>query len=415
MATIDVSGDTVSDDLVADVQARVARLIADNAAADADERTFLGAQFDAGLARIQNRIGDGGLGLPARLQEHVDEALEAVGRRYPWLRNPMGIGMVGPAIAAHGTAEQRQLLRAAFTAEEIWCQLFSEPGAGSDVATLATTAVRDGDEWIINGQKVWTSLAHRAKRGLLIARTDPDVPKHVGITAFIVDMHAPGVEIRPLRQMSGGAEFNEVFFTDVRVPDANRVDAEGKGWTVAVTTLMNERVSIGGVVEPRNSGPIGLALKVWETYLAGVGAGGGGVAGQVGGDGRGDARRDELMKLWVEAEVLRLGNIRAQARRELGTPGPEGSVLKLGGALLSQRIAHFTVSAMGPAALLHDGYALGRQDGDPVSSFLGAQASTIAGGTSEVMRNILGERVLGLPGEPRVDRDVAWSAIPKGV
>ncbi len=397
MSTIDA---TLSDDVVADVQGRVARLLADHV--EADQTTFLGAQFDAGLARIQNRPGDGGLGLAAKLQEHVDEALEAAGRRYHWLRNPMGIGMVGPAIAAHGTAEQRQLLRAAFTAEEIWCQLFSEPGAGSDVATLATTAVRDGDEWIINGQKVWTSLAHRAKRGLLLARTDPDVPKHTGITAFIVDMHAPGVEVRPLRQMSGGAEFNEVFFTDVRVPDTNRVDAEGKGWTVAVTTLMNERVSIGGGVEPRNSGPIGLALKVWESYTAGS-------------DGRGGARRDELMKLWVEAEVLRLGNIRAQARRELGTPGPEGSVLKLGGALLSQRIAHFTVSAMGPQGLLHDGYDRGRDDGDPISSFLGAQASTIAGGTSEVMRNILGERVLGLPGEPRVDRDVAWSAIPKGV
>jgi alkylation response protein AidB-like acyl-CoA dehydrogenase len=248
---------------------------------------------------------------------------------------------------------------------------------------------------------------------LLLARTNPDVVKHLGITAFLVDMHAPGVEIRPLRQMSGAAEFNEVFFSDVRIPDSNRVEAEGKGWTVAVTTLMNERVSIGGVVEPRNSGPIGQALQVWEQYR------GRADAAATGADAHPDAdtaaRKDQLMKLWVEAEVLRLGNIRAQARRELGTPGPEGSVLKLGGALLGQRIAHFTVSTMGPDGMLHRGYDRGSDERDPITALLGQQANTIAGGTSEVMRNILGERVLGLPPEPRVDRDVPWSQIPKGV
>ncbi len=176
----------------------------------------------------------------------------------------MGIGMVGPTIVAHGTDEQRAMLRSIWTAEEIWCQMFSEPGAGSDVATLATRAVRDGDVWVVNGQKVWTSLAHRARWGMLLARTDPDVPKHAGLTAFVVDMHAPGVEVRPLRQMTGGADFNEVYFTDVQVPDDARLGGLGEGWHVAVTTLMNERVSIGGVVAPRGSGPIGGALSAWE-------------------------------------------------------------------------------------------------------------------------------------------------------
>jgi alkylation response protein AidB-like acyl-CoA dehydrogenase len=304
----------------------------------------------------------------------------------------MGIGMVAPTLHAHGTPEQRRHLRPIFTAEEIWCQLFSEPGAGSDVATLSTRAVRDGDEWVIDGQKVWTSLAHAASYGLLLARTDPDVPKHAGITAFIVDMHAPGVEVRPLRQITGDAHFNEVYFTSARVADADRIGGVGEGWRVAVTTLMNERVSIGGVVQPRGSGPIATAVAAWKETVS-----------------PDAARRDQLMKLWTEAEVYRLGNMRAQQLREAGTPGPEGSVLKLGNALLGQKIASFTVDLRGPAGLLDDGVA------GVAYGFLGSQASTIAGGTSEVMRNILGERVLGLPGEPRADKDVPWSQIPKGV
>jgi len=361
-----------------------------------DEVAFLDAQYLAGLAWIQFPEGEGGLGVSPKLQEAADTELDAAGRRYPWMRNPMGIGMVGPAIAAHGTPEQRAHLRRIFTAEELWCQLFSEPGAGSDVATLATRAARDGDEWVIDGQKVWTSLAHAASYGLLLARTDPTVPKHQGLTAFIVDMHAPGVEVRPLRQMSGDSHFSEVYFTGARVPDSSRVGEIGEGWRVAVTTLMNERVSIGGTVAPRGSGPIGAAVATWQKL----------------GD-HDPARRDQLLRLWTDAEVLRLGNMRAQQLRERGTPGPEGSVLKLGGALLSQRIASFTVDLLGPAGLLFDyDVATGRED--PVHALLSGQSSTIAGGTSEIMRNILGERMLGLPGEPRADKGIPWSEIPKG-
>ncbi|MCJ7670450.1 MAG: acyl-CoA dehydrogenase family protein [Acidimicrobiia bacterium] len=378
-----------------DVRARVATLLAEHA--DDDQTTFLGAQFDAGLARVHYPAGQGGLDLAPKLQEVVDTELAAAGRTSSWLRNPMGIGMVGPTIVAHGTDEQRAMLRSIWTAEEIWCQMFSEPGAGSDVATLATRAVRDGDVWIVNGQKVWTSLAHRARWGMLLARTDPDVPKNAGLTAFILDMHAPGVEVRPLRQMTGGADFNEVYFTDVQVPDSARLGGLGDGWHVAVTTLMNERVSIGGVIAPRGSGPIAGALDAWAKA-----------------PDRNPARRDDLMRLWVDAEVLRLSAMRASALRERGTPGPEGSVLKMGGALLDQRIQTFTVSTLGPTGTLSGGYDPPPRD-DPVDHFLASQSETIAGGTTQVMRNILGERVLGLPAEAKADRDVPWSKIPKGV
>ena len=369
---------------------------------DDDETSFLGAQFDAGLAWVHFPPGSGGLGFEPRLQEVVDERLEKEGRRAAWTRNPMGIGMVGPTLASWGNEDQRRFLRAIWTAEELWCQLFSEPGAGSDVATLATKAERDGDEWLVNGQKVWTSLAHRARWGLLLARTDPDVPKHVGLTAFVLDMHALGVEVRPLRQMSGDASFNEVYLTDVRVPDSARVGEPGAGWRVAVTTLMNERVSIGGAIQPRGAGPIASLMRVWrQARTAPAGA----------------AHRDDVIRLWVEAEVLRIGNLRAQQLRQKGTPGPEGSVLKLGGALLSQRIADLTVTLRGPAGTLYPTYdhPSDRDLDDDVTHFLNAQSSTIAGGTSEVMKNILGERMLGLPAEPRVDKAVPWTAIPKGL
>jgi alkylation response protein AidB-like acyl-CoA dehydrogenase len=309
----------------------------------------------------------------------------------------MGIGMVGPALVVHGTPAQRQrYLRAIFTAEDIWCQLFSEPGAGSDVATLATKAIRDGDEWVVDGEKVWTSSAHLARWGLLLARTDPDAPKHEGLTAFVLDMHDEGVEVRPMRMITGDAHFNEVFLTGVRIPDERRVGGVGDGWRVALTTLMNERVSIGGAVRPRGSGDIALALELWRRR-----------------DGSA-AERDRLSRLWIEAEVVRLGNIRAEQLRARGTPGPEGSVVKLASALLAQRIASFAVDLLGPAGMLYpaDGGDLDRDE--PAVALLMAQSTTIAGGTSEIMRDILGQRVLGLPAEPRVDKGIAWRDIPKG-
>jgi len=388
-----------SQTLEEDIRHRTETLVAEHAGDD--ETTFLGAQFDAGLAWIHWPEGIGGLGLEPSLQRVVDEVLEEHGRRYPWLRNPMGIGMVGPSIAAHGTAEHQRHLRKIFTAEELWCQLFSEPGAGSDVATLSTRAERDGDQWVANGQKVWTSRAAQSAYGLLIARTDPDVPKHQGLTAFILDMHAPGVDARGLRQITGRSdEFCEVFIDNVRIHDSQRVGEVGDGWRVAVTTLMNERVSIGGSVEPPGSGPIAVAVAAYKR------------------NGSPAAHRDQLMKLWVEAEVLRLGNLRAAQVRAKGTPGPEGSVLKMGGALSSQRIGALAVDLCGAEGMLYDYEAasgVGERMGDAVGQLLQVQAATIAGGTSEVMRNILGERVLGLPGEPRTDRDVPWSQIPRGV
>ena len=387
------------------VRAIVRELLMDHR--DSDERTFLGAQFDRGLSRIDFPLGCGGLGGEPRLQDVVDSMLLEAGRRTPWTRNPMGIGMCGPTIVSQGSDEQRtRFVRPIFTIEEIWCQLFSEPDSGSDVASLATRAVRDGDDWVVTGQKVWTSLAHQASWGLLLARTDPTLPKNRGLTVFIVDMHAPGVEIRPLRKITGESGwFNEVFLENVRIPDAHRVGEVNEGWRVANATLMNERVAIGGETVPRGSGSIGIAVDVWHQRAD-----------------KDPVRRDELMRLWVEAEVLRLGNLRAQSLREAGVPGPEGSVLKLGSALLKQRIADLTVDLLGPEGTLVWGYGPGAEHGedpvidfvDPVLSYLGVQCTTIAGGTSEIMRNILGERVLGLPREPGPDPKTPWNEIPRG-
>ena len=216
---------------------------------------FLGAQFDLGLAWVHFPEGYGGLGLSPRLQSLVNERVLAAGGPNPYYRNPIGYGMCGPTVVEWGTEEQkRRYLRPLFTGEEIWCQLFSEPGSGSDFAGLSSRGVRDGDEWIVNGQKVWTTLAHISRWGLLVVRTDPEAVKHAGLTAFVVDMHAPGVEVRPLRQMTGEAEFNEVYFTDTRIPNAEILGSPGDGWRVSLTTLMNERVSIGGAVAPPELG-----------------------------------------------------------------------------------------------------------------------------------------------------------------
>jgi len=366
---------------------------------------FLGARFDAGLAWVSFPRGLGGLGVSPELQGLVERELRDVGAPNEADRNVIGYGMAAPTILAHGTDEQKaRYLRPLFTCEEVWCQLFSEPGAGSDVAGLATRAVLDGDEWVVNGQKVWTTLAHTSRWGLLVARTNPDVPKHQGLTYFIVDMHSPGVEVRPLRQITGDAEFNEVFFTDVRIPDSQRLDAVGAGWRVATTTLMNERVAIGGGVPARSAGVIHEALRIWKDKKD-----------------KTEAQRERLMVLWVEAEVARLTNMRARALRRAGTPGPEGSVAKLVGAELNKRVYELCVDLLGmTGTLFPTHYEMRRPDratfsggADPRQTFLRSRANSIEGGTSEIMRNILGERVLGLPGEPRMDKDKAWSEVPR--
>ncbi|MEN3271524.1 MAG: hypothetical protein V7636_285, partial [Actinomycetota bacterium] len=377
-------------------------LLEENPPKTTDIVEFLGAQFDLGLAWVHFPEGNGGLGLSPRLQTIVNTKLAEAGAPSPYYRNPIGHGMSAPTIVTHGSEEQKKrYLRPLFTGEEIWCQLFSEPGAGSDVAGLSSRAIKDGDEWIINGQKVWTTLAHVSSFGTLVVRTDPEQPKHKGLSHFVVDMKAPGVEVRPLRQMTGDAEFNEVYFTDVRIPDSERLDAVGEGWRVALTTLMNERVSIGGAIPPKGRGPISEAVKVWNEK------------------GHTDvARKDKLMKLWSAAEVNRLTNIRAGAARKVGTPGPEGSVGKLAFAETNKAIYEFVMELLGADGMLYGNYTMERSANAMESrtvqqAFLRARANSIEGGTSEVMRNILGERVLGLPGDIRVDKDLPWSKVPR--
>ena len=363
---------------------------------------FLGAQFDRGLAWVHFPTGHGGLGLSPKHQTHINSRLFAAGAANPFFLNPMGYGMCGPTVVEWGSDDQRsRYLRPLFTANEMWCQLFSEPGAGSDVAGLSMTAVQDGEEWILNGQKVWTSLAHIAKWGLVIVRTDPTAVKHSGITAFVVDMHAPGVEVRPLRQMTGGAEFNEVYFTDVRVPAAEMLGSPGEGWRVSLTTLMNERTAIGGSTPPRGAGPIAHAVELFNELD----------------DAQQPFYRNRLMELWCEAEAIRLNNLRAAANRRMGSPGPEGSIGKMAGAEHNKRVYEFCMDLLGPQALLYDDYASGGEGSGLASisrvAFLRSRANTIEGGTAEIMRNIPGERVLGLPGDVRVDRDRPWKDVPR--
>jgi alkylation response protein AidB-like acyl-CoA dehydrogenase len=391
--------DASSDTLVA--RKATKELLAQYPPDSTDVHTFLEAQFDAGLAWVHNAVGDGGLGLAPNSQLEVNRLIHEAGGPSAGARNPIGHGMCGPAIAAHGNDAQRELLRPLFAARDIWCQLFSEPGAGSDVASLSTRAVADGDEWVVNGQKVWTTLAHEARYGLLIARTDPEVPKHRGLTAFLVDMGLPGVEVVPLRQMTGDAEFNEVYFSDVRIPDTMRLDEVGRGWPVAITTLMNERVSIGGGPMGSAEGPSEHLLRTWRERGGGS-----------------PVMRDRVARLWIESEVNRLTNARAAANRVLGTPGPEGSVGKLALAENVQGIYEAVLDMHGPEGMGISGYDMSRElttlfSADMRRNFLRSRATSIEGGSSEVLRNILAERVLGLPGDVRTDRDRPWSEVPR--
>ena len=387
----------------------VDRLLADKPPAQTPAKEFLGEQFDRGLAWLHYPKDCGGLDLTPKDQARAQARLASGGAPVSGHKNPIGYGMCAPTIVSHGTDEQKhRYLRPLFTSEEIWCQLFSEPGAGSDVAGLSTKAERDGEEWVLNGQKVWTTLAHISKFGLLIARTNPDVPKHRGMTAFLVDMKAPGVEVRPLYQITGEAEFNEVFFTEARMSDALRIGPEGDGWRVAVTTLMNERVSIGGGVARRGGGPIAEAMKIWRERW------------------KGDTSphalvlRDRLVNCYIRSEAFSMTNQRASQVRRAGTPGPEGSVGKLAFAEENQRVFDLCVDMMGNDGMLFPaGYPMirpelvGMSNPDPRKMFLRVRANSIEGGTSEVMRNILAERVLGLPGDVRTDKELPWKDVPR--
>ena len=364
---------------------------------------FLGAQYDLGLAWAHFDEGYGGLGLAPKLQGRVNAKLSQEGAPMCWQRNPIGYGMCGPTVYTHGSEEQKsKYLRPLFTTVEIWCQLFSEPSAGSDVAGLPSRAVKDGDEWIVNGQKVWTTLAHVSRWGCLVTRTDPEAPKHKGLSYFVIDMDQAGVDVRPLRQMTGDAEFNEVYFTDARIPDSERLGETGEGWRVALTTLMNERVAIGGGQAPRGSGPIANSVRLWR---------------EMDPSRQDSATRDRLMKMWAKAEVARLTNIRASQNRAKGVPGPEGSTGKLAFAENNKNIQEFNVELLGAQGMLYDTYSIERstitmRTANTQRGFLRSRANSIEGGTSEVMRNILGERVLGLPGDVRTDKDVPFSEVP---
>jgi alkylation response protein AidB-like acyl-CoA dehydrogenase len=394
-------GDVTADDL----RGQVREFLAAHDPAAADRLDFLRARFDAGLAWVHYPAGLGGQGISRALQPVVDAEFAAAGApaNRPE-RNGIGLGMAAPTILAYGSAEQhKRWLRPLWTGEEIWCQLFSEPGAGSDLASLATRAVRGGDQWVVIGQKVWTSSAHVARRALLVTRTNPDLPKHKGMTYFAVDMTAPGVEVRPLRQLTGEAEFNEVFLTDVVIPDADRIGGVGEGWRVATATLMSERVAIGGAATPREGGMIGAAAAAWREHP----------------ERRTAGLHDQLLRLWADAEVARMAGSRLRQQLAAGQPGPEGSAAKLVFARLNQEISEFEVELAGTEGLRYDDWTMRRPEGadfygrNPGYRFLRSRGNSIEGGTSEILRNIVAERVLGLPPEIRVDKDVPWKDLPR--
>jgi len=358
---------------------------------------MLGALFDAGLAWVWFPPGLGGSGIEARQQSVVADEVKALGgslRRAYF--NPVGTGMAAPVLVSFGRPEQAQRwLRNIFTGEEIWCQLFSEPAAGSDLAAVTTRAVRDADGWRVSGQKVWSTLAHEARWGVLLARTDPAAAKHEGLTYFVIDMHQRGVDVRPLRQLTGDAEFNEVFLDDAWVPDDQRIGEVGDGWKVALGTLMNERQAITNV----SSTPPQTMQRAVDLY-------------QRSRSELGPVGLDRLMTLWIADRVIRLTSTRAAQLRSSGTPGPEGSVGKLARTAINQEILEFCVELMGADGMLYpaQGYNLELRNAAPETmsdlrwQYLRSRAGTIEGGTSEIQRTVLGERVLGLPREPRVDR-----------
>jgi len=365
------------------------------AAGIAEQKAFQARLYDAGFAGITWPREYGGQGLTNA--EQIAFSQEARDFALPTSAFIIGLGMPGPTILELGTEEQKKrylpkLLRGA----EIWCQLFSEPAAGSDVASLITTAARDGDEWVLNGQKVWTSGAQYSDFGAVIARTDPTVPKHAGITMFIVDMHSPGVTVRPLKVATGAAPFNEVFFDQVRLPADSVIGEVNKGWAAAVVMLRNERVAIGTLSAPRMSP---LAYDSLSRVAARLGRG----------TDPGLSRR--LAELYARERAVRLF---AQLLREEAMagsdPGPRGSVAKLAGAELGMFAAEVAGQVLGPAAV-------GFESDDVravVTAIIAVPGGSIAGGTNEIQRNIIGERVLGLPKDPGVDRNTPFNQLRVG-
>ncbi|SDN49122.1 Acyl-CoA dehydrogenase [Klenkia soli] len=393
-------------------RARVRDLLAQHAGdlvhLDAGEEAADAGEQEQALRRTQRVLAEAGLVGVAWAAEHggqggslAQQAIigqELARAKVPSLINHIGIGMCGPTVIAHGTPDQHErYLARLLRADDVWCQLFSEPASGSDLAALRTTAVRDGDDWVVNGQKVWTTLAHVSDHGILLTRTDPDRPKHGGLTMFVVDMHAPGVTVRPLRQMGGQSDFNEVFFDDVRIPDTERLGEPGEGWRVALTTLLNERVAVGG-----GGNDLGLSVESLARLAAAK------LPGLT-------AQRQVLARQAVgRAAVAALGNRYTGYRRltaisQGGLPGPEASAGKLAGTAAAKLVADAGVRLLGDDAV----FAVGTGD-DEAGRWQRNQAwlpgIAIAGGTDEVLRNIIGERVLGLPPEPREDKHRPFNA-----
>jgi alkylation response protein AidB-like acyl-CoA dehydrogenase len=383
----------------------------------ADYQSWYPTFARSGLAVATWPVAYGGLDLAPK----VARAVEAVLAPYNLGRlNPLGLNLAAPALFAHGTEEQRlRFLPPMVCNEEVWCQLFSEPGAGSDLASLACRAERDGDEWVLTGQKVWSTWAHNADFGVLLARTDPDAPKRKGITYFLVDLHQPGVEVRALRHITGEIDFNETFLDGARVPDAHRVGGVGDGWKVANATLSGERQMVsgsgsGGVDRIGGSGAehlVTLARRRTEAGLPG---------------GWDDpVLRDQIMKVLSEERIRGWTNQRVRSTLKAGrSPGPESSIGKVHQGSLNQRIQLLATDLLGPDAVAWEGAVPDGTDDDPavvyasslpreVKGMLRSRANTIEGGTSEVNKNILGERVLGLPREPDPHQGAAWRDIPR--
>ena len=387
--------------MVHDVLGLVEALLRDHPPNTTEPQTFWAAQYDAGLAWVHFPIGLGGLGLDRQLQQLVGARLEAAGAPRPEPYNLIGVAMMAPTLIEHATgAQQARYIRPAFIATERWCQLFSEPGAGSDLASLTTRAELDGDTWVVTGQKVWTTMAHRADYALLLARSERDQPRHAGLSYFILDMRREGVEVRPLRQITGDAEYNEVFLSETRIPDDQRIGPRGAGWRVAMSTLMNERTGLRSAVGSRRGEGqlIRRPVTLWDHVPA---------------DARTPIARDRLARLWIDAEVLRLTMERSEQAERNGTPGTGGSLIKLSFGALAQAAAAFSVDLSGPAGGLIDNYDLiqpefftqvgAREEAalNPARVLLASQALTIGGGTTNINKNVVAERLLRLPAEPR--------------
>jgi alkylation response protein AidB-like acyl-CoA dehydrogenase len=366
-----------------------------------DPGQWWGPLADAGYVAPAWPREYGGLGASAAVSAAVGRTLSRF--RVPRFTNPVGVDLVGPAILRWGTEEQKQrFLRPIARHEEIWCQLFSEPGAGSDLAGLSTRAVQlagggeaGGSDWVVSGQKVWTSLAHLAAYGILLARTDPDVPKHKGITAFLLPMDRPGVTVRPLRHMAGEVEFNEVFLDAVRIPDRLRLGGRNDGWQVAISVLLNERQATSGSAGALPGTTTGRSVESLIRHHAPFAD---------------PVLRQRLAQAYTEERILQITSRRAAARRRAGRgPGAEGSVVKLFYSEHAKRLQDLACDLEGPGG---QAWAAGdRWRQNTAWSLLRVQSKTIAGGTSEIQRNILGERLLGLPKEPEADRNVPWSEV----